>query len=125
MVRIGFIWLWYVPVMDSFDHSNEPSKFHKWGVGVGVGVVRCVRFRASQFEICGGQSGTERNFSPSTSIFPCQYHSTIAPLSSSYTCCCYKKDKRTKPGNLPKSNPPSEIGCKKYLHLVFRGLRQK
>jgi hypothetical protein len=32
MVRIGFIWLWYVPVMDSFDHSNETSKFHKWWV---------------------------------------------------------------------------------------------
>ena len=35
--------------------------------------------------------------------FPlCQYHSTDAPHSSSSTCCCYEKDKRAKPGNLPK-----------------------
>ena len=32
--------------------------------------------------ICGGQNGTKIVFSPSTSVFPCQYHSTIAPYSS-------------------------------------------
>jgi hypothetical protein len=32
--------------------------------------------------------------------FPCQYHSTKAPYSSSSTCCRYQKDKRAKPGNL-------------------------
>ena len=61
-----------------------------------------VRSHVRPCEICGAQSDTGTGLSPSTSVFPCQYHSTNAPYSSSSTCCSYQKDKQKKSGNLLK-----------------------
>jgi hypothetical protein len=39
-----------------------------------------VQSRVSPCGICDEQTGTGTGISPSTSVFPCQFHSTGAPL---------------------------------------------
>ena len=71
-----------------------------------------VQFRSqtSSCEVFVGHSGNGTGFFPSTSVSPV---SNIPPMLYTHlpsTCCCYLKDKRAKPGNLPKRQSLSESG---------------
>jgi hypothetical protein len=47
-----------------------------------VTVEARVRLQSSPCEICGEKSGNGVCFSPTTSVFPCRYHTTNDPYSS-------------------------------------------
>jgi len=52
-----------------------------------------VRSLVGPCEKCGGRRGNGTAFSPIPSVFPCPYHSTKVPYSSSSHCYTYRKDK--------------------------------
>ena len=62
-----------------------------------------IQSQVSACDFCVGQSASGTDFSPITSVFPCQCHSTNAPYLRSLTRCSYQKDEQTKPDNLPNT----------------------
>jgi hypothetical protein len=82
---------------------------------VGSGTLCIFEVNFPVCDVCNGQFDTGTRFSPSTSVFPCQYHSTDAPHSSPSTCCSYQK---TKNSRLQKSMHLEiwVIGCKDSFH---------
>jgi hypothetical protein len=80
-----------------------------------------VRSQVSESEICSGQSGNGKDFPLRTTVLSplsilCQW-STLTFIHISR----YQKDKRAKPGYLPKRNNLSEIGehwIEKYFDLL-------
>ena len=83
--------------------------------------------------IYGGQYGNRTSFPASTSVFPCQYHSTDVPYSFLSTFSSYQQDKLAKPGNLKEQSsfvyrgtldrrvislfPGSEVSCQSLSSL--------
>jgi hypothetical protein len=75
--------------------------------------------------ICGGKKWQWSRLSSSTSVLPSQYHSTIAPHTSSSTRCSYQKDKWAKLANLPNScvfSGNREALGRRYFLLIPKGL---
>ena len=114
--------------------SAEPD-IKQWGCARGkdgrqicTGLFRfrlSVSFHRSSTHVHSSINHAVQCSSPSTSVFPCQYHSTIAPYSSSSsTCCPYQKGRDVGPVNLSKTNALSEHWhhwLEKYFHFFCNG----
>jgi hypothetical protein len=66
-------------ISKGYSLEQEREQVHPDFVTAVSAEVR-VRSWVSPCGICGGQSGTGTGFPPSTSVFPCQFYSTWAPL---------------------------------------------
>ena len=84
---------WCVHMVQQAEHcsssvmipgSTMAQAISCWPVTVGA----WVQFQASPIWGCGRQSGTWMGFSDNTSVFPCQYRSTVAPYSFIYHQRC-------------------------------------
>ena len=56
-------------------------------------------------------------------VFPYRYHSNTAPHLYFSTCCSYQRDKRAKPGNLPKRSDVlviAERGIERDFYLTLK-----
>ena len=67
------------------------------------------RSQVSSHKICSRKRDIVTGFHRKNSVLPCQYLSNNALYPSSYICCYYQKEKRTKPGNLIQSTRLSEV----------------
>jgi len=68
----------------------------RWLVNRYLAAEAQVRIQAGPCRICSRQSDTKTGFSPNTSVFPCQYHSTHPHLSVGST----SRTNRRSPGTL-------------------------
>jgi hypothetical protein len=80
-----------------------------------------VQAQISPCGVCGVQSATGTGFSPSTAVFPYQYHSLSFHQCSILTFIYSLRNQDTwaKPGNFPESNALLEIAenwIEKYFH---------
>jgi len=76
----------------------------------------------SSCEICGGQKRHRDRFVSQYFCFPLSVSFRQCCISSSSTCCSYRKDKRAKPEDLPKNKVLTKIAehwIKKYVHLFI------
>jgi hypothetical protein len=78
-----------------------------------------VRFQFSPCEIRGGQSDTGTRYTPSTSVFLRQYHSTNVSCSSSSACCPYLKDKRKSLWTFQKQVMFQKSGSNEYKNIFI------
>lgn len=86
-----------------------------WIPEQGAGISQYgINWMVFECEVCCEPGGTGTGFSPCTSLL---YNSINVDWSSSPTC--FQKDKRAKPGTLPKSIAIGEHWTQKCIHISF------